>query len=128
MKDSTKKLIINALRQATITWEGRKLCLNNARNAVEEGKYKNGKIKYKYYWKCADCKEKFRNETDMEVDHIDQIGSVKEITEGVYDWTHYIPRMFCDHNLKNLQCLCIGCHLKKTTTVFNASKSFTRKK
>ena len=128
MKDSTKKLIINALRQATISWEGRKDCLKKARISRQEGFYKNGKPKFKHWWGCADCKEFFRYEDDMEVDHIDAIGSLKEISAGIYNWTEYIPRMFCDERPENLQCLCIGCHMKKTTTVVNASAKYKRKK
>ena len=122
MKDSTIKLIINALRQATITWEGRKQCLKDAQVIVDEGLFKNGKPKLKAHWKCAKCQKLFRDQKEMEVDHIDQIGSFKG------SWDAYIPRMFCDHDLSNLQALCVSCHLQKTLTVHNASKKFTRKK
>ena len=118
----TTRLIINALRQASLIWEGRRECLNNARKKVVEGTLKNGKPKEKYYWQCAKCKEWFRNENDLEVDHIVEVGSKEGKT-----WDEFIDRLMNDGNLSNLQALCIGCHAKKTSGG-NASMKFVRKK
>ncbi len=82
-----------------------------------EGTYKNGKPKYKYYWKCAKCAELFRDEKSMEVDHIIEIGPFNGCLND------YAERMFCGQD--NLQALCVGCHKKKTAT--NASLRFERK-
>jgi 5-methylcytosine-specific restriction endonuclease McrA len=111
--------ILNILRQGTITWKGRSNSLKNSRKQVHEGKFtKDGKEIFKFYWQCASCAKWHRDESDMEVDHIIEIGGFKG------DWNSIIDRMY-DEN--NLQVLCRVCHLKKTTTG-NATRLYERKK
>lgn len=118
MDKDTELLIINALRQATIKWDGRKRCLNRVRKKVQDGFLKSGKQKYKYFWRCEGCNEWFRDVTALEVDHIDEIGSFNG------SWDVFIPRMYCAD--ENLQALCCKCHLAKTT--LNARERWVRKK
>lgn len=115
MKKETLDHILNILREGTVTWGGRSECLRRARKRVEEGLFKNGKKKIKYYWQCAKCKAWYRDESSLEVDHIVEIG---KRPESVDDIVPYIKRMYCD--IENLQALCIVCHKKKTLA--NASQ------
>ena len=115
---STIDLILNALRRASVQWEGRSECLKRARRQVQLGFYKNGKPRLKFEWQCAKCANWFRDEKEMEVDHIKEIGT---FTGCLND---FAKKLFCEQS--NLQCLCVGCHLKKTTG-YNASTRYSRK-
>lgn len=108
---------MNSLRQGTITWAGRKECLDRHRKQVVEGTHKNGKPKLKYYWPCLKCGNWFREEKQIEVDHIKEIGGFRG------SWDDIINVMY---NSANLQPLCIDCHKEKTITK-NASVLFQRK-
>ena len=118
MDKSTKKYLLNILRQATMSWRGRTDCLKAARVRKVLGVYGNGKVRYKYFWKCAKCLNEFRDQAQMEVDHIEEVGPFKG------DWNDYIARMFC--SLDNLQVLCLKCHSAKTSK-YNAALRFQRK-
>lgn len=116
--------ILNALRQATITWEGRRQCLVDARKkfktnkVIRYSKYKekNYTLHQVYKYKCAHCLNWFKS-SEVEVDHVYEVGGYKG------DWHDLIKRMF---DRENLQCLCIECHQKKTSA-FIASLDFERK-
>lgn len=114
--------IIGKLREATITWRGRSECLKRARKRVEDGTIKSGpnkgKIKWKFFYQCAGCKEWFRDQESLEVDHIIEIGPF------LGSWDVYIPKMFCGQD--NLQALCDVCHKRKTSG-FNAALRYVRK-
>ncbi len=118
MDKKTERHIINVLRAGTITWEGRRNALERARKKVDEGKVrKDGTKVLKYYWQCAICKVWFRDQSDLEVDHIVEIGPFNG------NWDDYVRRMYCDES--NLQACCQVCHRKKSTS--NASLRFARK-
>lgn len=117
MEKDTKDLLINALRSASLKWKGRNDALKRARKSVEDGQYKDGSKKFKFFWQCSMCKEWHRDQTSMEVDHIVEIGPFKG------DWNDYISRMFC--SVDNLQVLCVKCHQAKTT--LNARERWVRK-
>jgi 5-methylcytosine-specific restriction endonuclease McrA len=86
---------------------------------VQEGKFKNGSVKYKNYWKCYKCEELFRDVKMMEMDH------VKEVDSFNGDWNDFIKnRLYCD--ISNVRAICIPCH-KEKTSAFNARKMFKRK-
>jgi 5-methylcytosine-specific restriction endonuclease McrA len=111
--------ILNILRQGTITWRGRANALKNSRKQVHEGKFtRDGKEIFKFYWQCAICLKWYRDESNMEVDHIVEIGGFGG------NWNEVIERMF---NEDNLQVLCKVCHLKKTVAS-NATRIYKRKK
>lgn len=116
MDDRTIKHIMNVLRQGTIAWQGRKDALKNSRKKFKKGKYKNGNIRYIYYYQCAECNDWFRD-YEVEVDHIVEIDGFKG------SWDDFISRMY---NPKNLQVLCGPCHQVKTSS-FMALKQFKRK-
>lgn len=110
----------NAIRQASITWPGRKECLRLARKRVLVKRSKKGKAVYKYHWQCAKCGRWTKDEKQMEVDHIIEIGSF----EG--DWNSYLFRHF--PNVKTgLQAMCLVCHLKKTKAWNSAQTQWKRK-
>lgn len=115
-----RRLVVNALRQASIIWTGRAECLKRARKKFFVRRTKHGKAIFKFHWQCAACKKYFRNVGDMEVDHIVEIGGFSGC------WNEYISKMFCGQ--ENLQALCSGCHLKKTMAYSNARLRWKRKK
>lgn len=112
--------ILNALRKSTIAWGGRKACLDRARKKFFDRRHKKtGKKIFKYHWRCEKCREWYRDEKSMEVDHVVEIGGFRG------DWNVIIARMF-NRDPKALQCLCVVCH-KKKTSCFNASRLYSRK-
>lgn len=114
--------IINVLRQGTIKWPGREECFKRHRKQVWEGQYtKDGRKKYKYHWQCCTCKEWYRDKTELEVDHIKEIGGYRPEIEHLET---FVLRMYCSQD--NLQTLCVICHKKKTSG-FNSTTKFKRK-
>ena len=111
MDRQTIKYIVNTLRKGTITWQGRRDCLNNGRRKNVNGLWENN---------CQKCGVYFLQKTNyLEVDHIKEIGGFKG------NWDDFINRMYCSQS--NLQRLCIDCHLVKTSS-FNSTLKYTRKK
>lgn len=118
--------IYNLLREGTVKWSGRAECLRLARKKVLVGRTKHGKPKFKYMWQCANpkCKKWFRNEADMEVDHIVEIGGVGSFNG---DWNDMIARIMPRPVSEHLQCLCVACHQRKTKNFMNAAVQWVRK-
>lgn len=115
------KFVINALRQATVKWSGRREALDLARKKVREGMTRKGKQIWKFYWRCAHCKRWYRNESDVEVDHIIEIGPF------CGDWNRFLHRMFARPVNMKLQVLCVVCHMRKTNA-YNAAHLKWRRK
>ena len=118
------KFLYNELRKASIIWSGRKEVLKLARKKAFVRRAKNGNPVYKFEWQCAKCKQWFLKETDMEVDHIKEIGGYTEFNG---DWNETFRRMFPRPIEKHLQCICIICHQKKTGLYNSARVKFKRK-
>lgn len=116
--------IFNLLRKGTTKWSGRAECLRLARTKKFVRRSKNGKPVYKYFWQCADCKKWCRNEAEMEVDHIVEIGGVTSFNG---DWNEMIDKIMPRPVSKRLACLCIWCHQKKTKNYMGAQKQWKRK-
>lgn len=114
----TIDLIVNALRQASIKWSGRKSCLQRARKKVHVGRTKEGKDKFKFHWQCNECKEWYSDQKMVEVDHIIEVGPYKG------NLHEYAKRLFC--RVDNLQALCSVCHQKKTSG-YNSTRLHLRK-
>ena len=94
-------------------------------NLLRQGKVfvrvgQKGQRIYKYYWQCAKCKEWFRDEKSMEVDHIEEVGPFK----GCFD--EYVRRVYCRQS--NLQLLCVAHHLAKTLQYSSAREKWKRKR
>ncbi len=85
---------------------------------------KEGKPVFKYHWNCADCKKWSRNEAEMEVDHIAEIGGVTSFNG---DWNEMIDKIFARPVAARLRCLCIFCHQRKTANYMSAQKQWKRK-
>lgn len=118
------EFVYNLLRHNSVIWSGRAEVLFRARRKFVERRTKAGKVVYKFYWKCAVCKEWFRNSDDMEVDHIVEIGGVGGYKGDMHEFVFsIIPRPVKDH----LQCLCKWCHLKKTKKYNSAKTKWERK-
>lgn len=114
------KFILNILRQGTVKWPGRAEVLRKCRKRVFVRKSLEGRPIYKYHWQCAICKSWTKDEKQMEVDHIVELGTFSG------DFTDYIDRMF-DFARDNLQALCTTCHLKKTMA-FNSARTRWKRK
>ena len=96
------------------------MCLERVRKKVDEGlRTRDGKVKFKYHWQCEKCRQWFRDQSSIEVDHIEEVGPFN----GNFD--DYIKRMYCPQS--NLQALCISCHSIKTAG-YSAHLRFSRKK
>ena len=119
------EFVYNLLRKGTTHWSGRKECLRLARKKVfvRRGK-KSGQPIYKNMWQCATCKQWFRNEADVEVDHIIEIGGVSSFNG---DWNEMISKIMPRPVYKHLQVLCVYCHLKKTQKYNSARDRWKRK-
>ena len=116
----TTQHVMNILRQGTIKWEGRKECLRRARKKVLEESKNGKKPKYKFYWQCNCCKQWYRDVSQIEVDHINEIGPFEN------DWNLFIEKMyFCGQ--ENLQALCLVCHSRKTSIFASAISRYKRK-
>lgn len=113
--------IMNVLRLGTVTWSGRQECLRLARKKVFERRAKNGKPVYKLKWQCATCSQWFRNEDDMQVDHIVEIGGYNG------NFHDMIFKMYRRPVEEHLQCLCKWCHMKKTMK-YNSAKTLWKRK
>lgn len=119
------ELLYNELRKATIIWKGRKEILGMSRKKVFVRRAKNGNPVYKLKWQCASCKQWFDKETDMEVDHIVEIGGVTEFKKDILlGILKMFPRPVEDH----LQVLCVICHSRKTSLYTSARNKYVRKK
>lgn len=117
--------IYKVLRKESVKWSGRKECLKNARKKVREGTTRDGKPKYKYHWKCAKCQKWYRNEMELEVDHIEEIGGVTSFNG---DWNEMLDRLFPRPIKKRMQALCISCHMRKTNLYNSARSKWKRKR
>lgn len=119
------RFLFNELRKSSLIWSGRKEILKLARQKVFVRRAKNGNAVYKFQWQCAVCKKWFKNENEMEVDHIEEIGGVTEFSKDILQG---IANMFPRPVEKHLQVLCIPCHLRKTKRFMSAAHKFERKK
>ena len=119
------KFLFNELRKASVIWSGRKEVLALARKKVLVRRTKDGKAVYKYFWRCAKCSHWFRNQSDMEVDHIKEVGGISEFT---HNWEETIHRLFPRPVEEHLQVLCAVCHSRKTAAYLSAKARYKRKK
>lgn len=118
------EFLFNELRKASIIWNGRKEILKLSRRKVFVRRAKNGNPIYKYEWQCADCKKWFKKETDLEVDHIVEIGGISKFTGC---WNETIGKIFPRPVVEHLQCLCGPCHARKTGKYNSARLKYQRK-
>lgn len=116
------RFILNVLRQGTIKWQGRAECLQRARKKVFVRNSKAGTPIYKYHWQCAECLQWTKDEKEMQVDHIVEIGAFSG------DWNDLIHKMYARPVSEHLQALCLVCHLKKTMKFNSARTRYKRKK
>lgn len=114
------KYIMNVLRQGTIAWVGRKEALVRARiKKFDRRNKKTGEKIFKFWWKCAKCGRLERNQDNVEVDHIEEVGSWNG------SWEDMVHRIYCRQD--NLQVLCLTCHAAKTLKFRNAREEFKRR-
>ena len=96
-----KGFITSALRSAMRRWPPKWATLAEAFTGSKINKKSGRKAKH---YRCAACKRKFVAK-GVQVDH-------KIPIDKCATWDEYILKLFCEQN--NLQCLCVGCHKKKT--------------
>jgi ribosomal protein L44E len=66
--------------------------------------------KYDVYYRCDECKELFRNRTDVHIHHKTEVGATPGWPITAAEWGAFLERLFCDKS--NLVCICVGCHHK----------------
>lgn len=83
-------------------WKPISQCKENAKRP-----YKGPNKLQKWEYQCNICKLFYKG-TQVIVDHIIPVGSLT----NSYDLPNFVETLFCE--IDNLQCLCKGCHDKKT--------------
>ena len=96
-------MIRSALRNRSRFWKPITQCKNDARR-----KYKGANKRQRWEYQCNKCKKWF-NGTTVSVDHIKPVGTLTKFE----DLPDFVRNLFCE--VHNLQCLCSGCHNKKTS-------------
>lgn len=112
-KKSYRFLISSALRRV---WS---LYSPTRKEALEIAKMeltlinKDGSIskRKKFMYLCQGC-GKFFDKKEVQVDHIEPVGSVPDWPGNPGDWEKYIKAVNCE--VENLQILCKPCHNKKS--------------
>ena len=94
--------IRSTLRRKSMYWKPITQCKNNARRP-----YKGTNKRKKWEYQCAKCK-KWWDGKEVVVDHITPAGSLT----CANDLPTFVEGLFCE--IDGLQCLCKGCHDKKT--------------
>lgn len=92
--------IRSGLRAKSSRWPPKFNVLKRAKRTV------SGK-RHRYEYECAICKDFFK-ESDVEVDHILPVGSLKSYS----DLPQFVERLFCEE--EGLRVLCKPCHLEVT--------------
>jgi len=90
----------SALRQAFTRWPPKYKVLENSKRIVKDKRHK-------YEYKCSKCK-KYYKRTEIEVDHIEPAGSLKDYN----DLPTFVERLFVGE--EGLRLLCKPCHRKIT--------------
>lgn len=92
------------LRQMSVRWHPRRLAMDSARREAkpEEKLHPNQRFVYE----CASC-HKWLSAKQVEVDHIDAIGSLKKFD----DLPGFCERLFCE--VDGFQVLCVSCNEAK---------------
>lgn len=119
------EFIFNELRKASVKWNGRKEIMKLAMRKVFVRRSKKGNAIYKNQWQCAVCLNYFKNEKQLEVDHIVEIGGK---TKFAGDWNETIAKIFPRPVEEHLQVLCVICHMKKTKKYNSARSMYERKR
>lgn len=102
------KLIMQTLRRASSRWMPKHAAKKQARQQRLVGKYKNGKDKYLFMFRCASCRQEF-TQTQVEMDHI---VPVIALDPKENNWDGIINRLFCESS--GFQVLCKPCHKAKS--------------
>lgn len=103
--------IRSALRRKSMYWKPITQCKNNARRP-----YTGANKRQKWEYQCAKCKKWFDGKKTV-VDHITPAGTLT----CAEDLPKFVEGLFCE--AENLQCLCKGCHDKKTIEDNKKTKS-----
>ena len=74
MDSKTQKMIQQHLRRTWSYCETRKEVKKAARVELEKGKFKNGKVIMRVFYKCALCGDNFKSD-DVAVDHVSPVGN-----------------------------------------------------
>lgn len=125
LNTSDIQYIFNELRRASVKWSGRKECLALARKKVFVRRSAKGKAIFKFHWQCSACLNWVKNDKELEVDHISEIGGPTQFTG---DWNETINKIFPRPVEKHLALLCKKCHLRKTRAYMAAPSLYKRKK
>jgi len=100
-----KSFIISAIRSGFRRWPPKYVVLADSCVGVKINKATGRKAKH---YKCNICKKDFPAK-EVQADHIEPVVDPKV---GFVDWNTFIERIAVD--VDGYQCLCKGCHSKKT--------------
>lgn len=101
------QFIRSALRSAFMSWPPKyELIKENQRTLTPKQRARKG-ARHTYECKCNKCKKWFKK-TEVEVDHIEPVGSLKSLE----DLPGFVSRMFVGK--ERLRLLCKPCHRKVT--------------
>lgn len=111
-----KKWLIPKLRRLSRWWPNKNIAREKAKVKVEIGKTKEGKPKYRIFFRCATCEierpeHSLWTREETQADHISPVVNPKD---GFVDWNTFIPRLLCDAS--GYQILCENHHKQKTGT------------
>lgn len=104
---SLESWLIPKLRRVSMYWPGKTIARDMAKVYVDDGYFKNGKLKTKVMYQCASCSKLF----EQHESHMDHRQSVIDVN-GFTNWDDFIKRLFCPP--EGYQLLCLDCHLLKT--------------
>lgn len=101
------------LRRISLYWPAKSIAREMAKVLVQEGFLKNGKIKYKTKYICAECHRQgleniVHDKEDTQMDHINPVIDIN----GFTTWDNYMQSLFCEPEA--YQCLCKPHHLEKS--------------
>lgn len=108
-----KRFLIPRLRNLSRWWVNKNIARDQAKVKLEVGKTREGKPKYRVFYKCAECErqgiEKLHTREETQADHI---APVVDENTGFVDWNTFIERLFCAP--EGYQILCLDHHENKT--------------
>lgn len=100
-----KSFLTSVIRAGFRKYPAKYECLNAAKT---EKKVNEATGRLAWHYTCNKCKKLFVA-NEVQIDHIRPVVDPKK---GFVDWNTFIERLYCGAD--NLQCLCKGCHAKKT--------------
>lgn len=108
-----QKWLIPQLRRLAMRWPGKAKARDNAKVYIDDGVFKNGNVRTRAVYECAECKRQglvsyLHEKENTQMDHINPVVSL----DGFNNWDEYVNQLFCAP--EGFQCLCKPHHNTKT--------------